>query len=361
MKKIYLQKMVQHGLTCYMGKADPRDLVRVAKKIEMGDTQDAQRPLNKKRVKDIAKYIAAPNGILPTTLTLATSDNSRFEVKPCTELENTYFIEFPTTEKEFRQYHNEIDVMDGQHRLYSFADDLRVISDDEDYEMGFTLYIRPSLQTRRWIFTTCNDKQEKVSGNLLMWFREQLGLLEPDEEAFYALVQKLNNDAPLKGHIIMSAEKVKNGVKAKEVIAIFKQAKINDMLVGGRPLSSDEKFDIIRKYLFAWEKVVGFSFQTSGKEAGAAIKIAGLRYMLFLLPSIWERAISSRIKSKDFEDFCMDTLKRMISSFGVAREEFFTCENHKMFFRERTATQNFAKTSIGHIQRVATENFNPFG
>lgn len=361
MKKIYLQKMVQHGTICYLGKADPRDLVRVAKKIEMGTTQDAQRPLNKKRVKEIAKYIADPQGILPTTLTLATRDSSNFEVKPCAELKGTYFIEFPSTEEEFRKYVDTIDVMDGQHRLYSFSDDLRDIQDDIEYEMGFTLYMRPDLQTRRWIFTTCNDKQEKVSGNLLMWFREQLGLLEPEEKAFYSLIQKLNNDAPLKGHIIMSAEKIKNGVKAKEIIAVFKQAKINDMLVGGRPLTVDEKFDIIRKYLFAWEKVVGFSFQTSGKEAGAAIKIAGLRYMFFLLPTIWDRAVSARIKSKDFESFFMDTLKKLISSFGVERANFFTCDRHKMHFRERSATQLFAKQGIGNIQRVETENFDPFG
>ena len=44
MKKVYLLKITQHGETCYVGKMDPRDLVRVAVKVEMGEVQDAQRP-----------------------------------------------------------------------------------------------------------------------------------------------------------------------------------------------------------------------------------------------------------------------------------------------------------------------------
>ena len=97
MKRIYLQKILQHNTTCYLGKIDPRDLVKVALKIEMGEVQDAQRPLNKKRVQDIAKYVSDNTGILPNTLTLATRD-SKFDVK---EADGMYFIEFPTMNKNF--------------------------------------------------------------------------------------------------------------------------------------------------------------------------------------------------------------------------------------------------------------------
>ena len=50
MKRIYLQKITQHGEICYIGKIDPRELVKVCTKVEMSEVQDAQRPLNKKRV-----------------------------------------------------------------------------------------------------------------------------------------------------------------------------------------------------------------------------------------------------------------------------------------------------------------------
>ena len=70
MKKIYLQKITQYGTECYIGKIDPRSLVRVAEKIEMSAVQDAQRPLNEKRVKSIANYVDGDKGILPNTLTI---------------------------------------------------------------------------------------------------------------------------------------------------------------------------------------------------------------------------------------------------------------------------------------------------
>lgn len=356
MKKIYLQRIIQHNKICYLGKINARDLVKIATKIEMGEVQDAQRPLNKKRVKDIAKYVAEKDGILPNTLTLATRDK-KFVVR---EFEDTFFIQFPTTEKEFHEYENTIDVMDGQHRLYSFAEDFCGIAKDEDYEIGFTLYIQPSLDDRRRIFVSCNEKQEKVSGNLLMWFRERLGMLGDEDKEFYSLVQKLNNDTPLKGRIIMSAEKIKNGIKAKELIAILKKPKFKDMSVCGRMLTNDEKFDVIRKYLMAWENVVGFSFQSPRKEDGAAVKIAGIRYMLSLLPYIWERTMQARTADKDFESFFIKTLGDLITACAVEREKFFTCEDNKMYFRDRTATEEFVNQSIRNLQKFSTENFDPF-
>ena len=61
MKRIYLQKITQHGEICYIGKIDPRELVKVCTKVEMSEVQDAQRPLNKKRVQEISKYVSEEN------------------------------------------------------------------------------------------------------------------------------------------------------------------------------------------------------------------------------------------------------------------------------------------------------------
>jgi hypothetical protein len=62
-------------------------------------------------------------------------------------------------------------------------------------------------------------------------------------------------------------------------------------------LTDDEKVKVICTYLASWEKVVDFSFtQSSAKNAGAAIKMAGLKYMLLLLPAFWERAVTSTSK-----------------------------------------------------------------
>ncbi|MBR5849668.1 MAG: DGQHR domain-containing protein [Alistipes sp.] len=359
MKKVYLLKITQHGETCYVGKMDPRDLVRVAVKVEMGEVQDAQRPLNKKRVQDISKYVAEENGILPNTLTIATKDNS-FEIKPLEGVSDVYYINFPSEECEFPMYQEKIDIMDGQHRLYSFLDEMCKLNSDTPYDIGFTIYDKPTLSQRRKIFVSCNEKQEKVSGNLLMWFKIQLDMATDEEKNFYSVVQKLSEEYPLRGHIIMSAENIKNGVKAKEVMAAMKQAKIHNMRASGKTLTEELKVKVICTYLSAWEKFASFKFATSKlKEAGPAIKMAGLKYMLLLLPTIWERALNTR--SPFTEKFVGDTLNELATHLGVERERFFTCDQHKYNFRDRTVTDEFAEKCNSILSAIDAGDFNPLG
>ena len=87
-------------------------------------------------------------------------------------------------------------------------------------------------------------------------------------------------------------------------------------------------------YLIAWENVASFSFTASSKkEAGAALTMAGLKYMLLLLPSVWERAI--QLQHNFDQQFIEDTLKKFITSIAVERDSFFTCDENKMCFRDR--------------------------
>lgn len=355
MKKIFLQEVNQHDTICYIGKIDPRDLVRVATKVEMSAVQDAQRPLNEKRVKDIAKYVGE-GGILPNTLTLATKDTS-FDVKPVPG-STFFYIDFPETDDEFESFKEKIDVMDGQHRLYSFLQELRHIPQDVKFEMGFTLYIRPDLFSRRQIFVSCNEKQEKVSGNLLMWFRAQLNLLSDEEKNFYNVVQKLSEEYPLRGHVKMNAEKITNGVNAKEIMAAMKQARIQDLEINEQPLSDEQKVKLINIYLIAWEKFAKFKFaQSKPREAGAAIRMAGLKFMILLLPKIWERALS--LQCKFDEDFVINILNQLATSLGVERESFFTSDNTKMNFRDRTAIDAFANQCNNVITNLVAQGFDP--
>ena len=161
MRRVYLQKITQHGVTSYCGKIDPRILVRIATRIEMSTTQTAQRPLNEKRVKEIASYVNEDMGILPNTLTIATKNNN-IVIKKTDFDDELYYCDFPDKENEYDSYVDSIDVMDGQHRLYSFLPEIILLNANQPYEIGFTLFDKPSLQLRRRIFISCNEKQEKV-------------------------------------------------------------------------------------------------------------------------------------------------------------------------------------------------------
>ena len=359
MKRLLLLKNTQYGTTSYIGTIDPRKLVKTATEVEMGAVQDAQRPLSEKRVKDIAHYVDSEKGILPNTLTIATKDN-RLVVKPYPNVEGLYYMDFPENDAEFEEYKDAADVMDGQHRLYSFLPNIRTISDNYQYEIGFTIYIKPTLNEKRQIFVSCNEKQEKVSGNLLMWFREKLHMLSENEKNYYNLISNLNSNYPLQGRIIMSAEKISRGFKADQMMDALKAAHIQDLAIGEELLTEDQKVKVICTYLSAWENVCDFKFASStAKTAGAAIKMAGLRFMLLLLQPTWERAINLR-RSFDTE-FVEDTLKQMISTYGVERELFFTNDEHKMWFRDRTAIIYAANIASNKIRALGTDNFNPLG
>ena len=357
MEKIYLQELTQHAMTCYIGKADPRKLVRMAMKIEMSETQDAQRPLQEKRVKEIAKYVEGNDGILPNTLTLATRDN-RIVVKK--DERGIDYIEIPETEEEFSANKDLIDVMDGQHRLYSFLPDIRQLHDDIKYEIGFTLYIQPTLPVRRKIFVSCNEKQEKVSPNLLIFLKDQLNMLSGEQKLLYYLVSRLNEENPLRGRIIMSAEKIRGGIKAKELMEVIRKAKLIEQLKrGDNPLTENDMVSVICTYLSAWERVVGFSFTSSSmKEAGAAIKISGLRFMLHILPAVWQRTF---VIEKHFSEMVEDTIKNMISAFNVEYAEFFTHNEIKKYWASETSTGELIEQGKTKILAIGRKNFDPLG
>lgn len=364
MRRIYLQKVSQHGMEYYIGKADPRVLVKMATKIQVSTPQDAQRPLNGNRVKQIASYVEG-EGILPNTLVLATN-NRMLEVKQIDVKDdqgnnmNLYYMEIPYTPDEFAAYQNTLDVMDGQHRLYSFDDQWRTLKDTVDYEIGFSLFITPTLADQRKIFMICNEKQEKVSGNLLMWFREKLQMLQGSEKTYYRLVNLLNteNVSPLKGRIIMGAEKITNGIKAQQLIRVLDKAKIANLAAGKTLLDDQQKLEVISKYLKAWEKVCNFSFAApDSKKDGAAYKIAGLRYMIMLLPVFWDRATMD--KEKFTEQFVMKIINQFLSSEGISSSEVFTGESSKNNFRGETATFEFVDWSKIKIQALNSGSFNP--
>lgn len=359
MQKIYLQKIVQYGNECYIGKIDPRILVRIATKIEMSTTQEAQRPLNEKRVKDIASYVKDDTGILPNTLTIATK-NAKIKIEKCPELSEIMYAYFPSKEDEFEDFKDSIDVMDGQHRLYSFLPEIRLISDNVKYEIGFTLYDNPTLFQRRKIFISCNEKQEKVSANLLLWFREKLNMLSDDEKRFFGIVSQLSNDFPLKGHVITSAEKIKNGVKSKEITADLKHAKILELRSPNGSLSDNDIVTVIQRYLIAWQNVAAFDFATSSsKEAGVAVKMAGLKYMIYILPAIWDYSITCH--EKFTQDFIERTLKKMIAKFGIESDKLFIDKDLNQYFRDRTMISNLAEQSIDFIKKFGSEDFDPLG
>lgn len=193
MKKVYVLQVTQHNLKRYVGKVQARDLVRLATKVEMQAEQEAQRPINPKRVEEISTFVSG-DGSLSTSIVIGTT-NDNLTVHPAVgnPVKDLYYMEFPETDVEFEAFKDSFDIMDGQHRLFSFLPEFIKISDDDTFEITFEMYIKPTTREKRIIKKNTNENQEKVASNLLMWFREKLGMLSGKEQTYHPVVALLSH------------------------------------------------------------------------------------------------------------------------------------------------------------------------
>ena len=115
MKKIYLLEVIQNETKSYVGSASARDLVRLATKEEFNEPQQAQRPIEPKRLNDISLYVL-DNGLISTSIVIGTRDDERLNVTKVDNpfFPNLYYTDFPETEEEFKAYENSFDIMESK-------------------------------------------------------------------------------------------------------------------------------------------------------------------------------------------------------------------------------------------------------
>ena len=362
MKRVYLLKGQQHGIESYIGFVPAKDLVRLATKIELKIEQEAQRPINPKRLDEISVFVCNKKGSLSTSVVIGTKDD-RIQVKHLKN--NLFYIEFPETKEEFEEYKDTIDIMDGQHRLFSFLTDYIKLPDDERYDISFNMYIKPTLEERRFIFKNTNEKQEKVASNLLMWFREKLHLLSGKEKIYHPVVSLLSFEtrSPLKGRIIMGAEKITGGYKAQQIIAILDKVDIKYISSNEEGLNKNKMFDLISIYLMGWEQAVGEKIVNRPKNLGAFSKISGLRFMLLLLPTFYDQAVKEHSKITD--QYICKKIKEVTSIRGIIPADIFDTESNYYQslglnpFSAETPTTKFAQDWIQLMKSCDTSSFDP--
>lgn len=359
---MYLLEVIQHDVKSYVGFFPARELVKLATKAELQEPQEAQRPINQKRLEEISDFVA-DKGILSTSIVIGTKDD-RLSVKPVSDkIPYLYKIEFPESENEFDDYKDSFDIMDGQHRLFSFLPEYIKISDSVPFDIPFVVYIKPTLKERRIIFKNTNEKQESVASNLLMWFREKLNMLSGKEKTYHSVVSSLSCEArsPLKGRIIMGAEKITGGFKAQQVITILDKADIKD--VDKKPLDNDQMFKLITNYLLGWEKAVGSKFCDRDKTFGAFSKISGFRFMISMLPEFYNQAKTD--KRKIDCSYVVEKLEELFATYGMVASDLFVKDSQYMTklgsnpFSAETPTTLLAKEWINNLKALKGGEFDP--
>ena len=326
-----------------------------------------QRPLERKHIEEIAEHVEA-QGLLPTSVIVGTKtkDKLMIESEKSVSGNDLYFMMIPETEQELKDYENTIDISDGQHRIFAFSDIYKKegLKDTDIYEVPVTFYITPQLRTRQNLFYTTNAKQKSVSPNLLLWLRDRLKLLSKPEEKYLPLVRLLNSEnvSPLKGRIILSAEKISKGYKAKELVKIFNKAKITETgITIVRNIDDNKVVQILSTYLSGWEHYYQLDFQHPKKDT--MTKISGLRYIMLLFSTFTEIAVTS--KRKFDEAFVMEMIQELEEAKSVDTlngETLFTVD--ALSFRGEGATVKLAEND-GNILKSFMANkqtlgFNPF-
>lgn len=363
MKDIYLFEVQQHNMKRYIGTTKAKDLVRLATTVELQATQEAQRPIKQKRLSEIAEFVSA-EGTLSTSIVIGTKDD-RIKVISAgiEEIPNLYKMRFPESDKEFKEFENSFDIMDGQHRLFSFLQEYCKLADDTMFEITFEMYINPTLRERRLVFKNTNEKQEKVASNLLMWFREKLKMLDEKEQAYHPVVSLLNSEScsPLKNRIIMGAEKITGGFKAEQIITILYKADIKNF--SGRPLSNEDMLQLISKYLTGWEYAIGSKIVDRDKDLGAFSKIAGFRFMIILLPAFYEQA--SRERARFTPEYVADKLNQLVADDAMVPRDLFDKDSDYFKnlgsnpFAAETPTTILAKSWINKLKSLSFGSFDP--
>lgn len=361
--------------------------------LENEKIPDAQRPIDKKHLKEIAEYVGKKqSGTLPATIIISTKDKNKSSVQHETiNGEERFFIDFPSTDEEIKSYGPLIDVIDGQHRLFAFHADFidTNLKSDDDFLMPFSMFETPRLKTRQSLFLVTNEKQKSVNPNLLLYLKEKLQLLDDDERTYYPLIKLLaeENISPLKGRIIMSAEKIKKGLKSKELLKVFKKAKlckvaqriysIKHKKEEQGPVSPavavlDETFlKLFVEYLRGWESYYSVSFNAPADNT--VTKISGLRYIIFLFETFMDQFLKEASVSKSIK-FDSQYVFEMVKKLETMKKEdaaaswkendtIFTSEFYNKSFRGEGGTVKMAQDDQCDFKVYLEKNvgeFDPF-
>lgn len=347
MKKIIVTKVVQKDVEFYSMVMDPRLVAKVRRKYTAGEKQDVQRPWVEKKVKEISEYVAGKAfvegrkslGIIPNAPIINLKGNLRVQNEDIEYTENgitstksQYFIMFPETEDEINKCANNLEIIDGQHRVIAFDADFLdpTFKDGTTYEMIFSVFDNITDNKRKELFMVTNEKQDKVESNLLRYIKKSLGLLIGDDEVIYDLLTSLNTEtsSPLHERIMFGSDKIKKGYKENQISKIFRlygAKKFYDTILlphakNDQKTATDKFVQIVNNYISAWEECSNVSFQEPASDT--ITKISGLRYIFSIFNDMCNKLLSNK------EKLTKDNFVTIIKTFPKALE----LENIKCVF-----------------------------
>ena len=162
----------------YISSISARDLVEIAfadvRRLASEDREverylGIQRPLSKKRVREIRKYIEGSDATFPTAVIVAVDENCAvFDEKNSVLILSEYEPE-DSSDDEGIPWGKIAKVLDGQHRIAAFMneDDEYSYDFDRDFEINLAIFVGADISEQANIFATVNLAQTKVNRSLV--------------------------------------------------------------------------------------------------------------------------------------------------------------------------------------------------
>lgn len=177
--------------TFYIGVIDTQDLVEISfadvRRLKARDVEEfsgIQRPLNKKRVDELQKYVETVDASFPTGIILSiSSTDARYDNK---------------TKMMLVDRRNDVaKILDGQHRIAG----LEKFS-GKNFELNVTVFVDMDMEDQAMLFATINLKQTKVSKSLMYDLYDFAKSRSP-QKTCHNIAKLLNNEpkSPFKDKI----------------------------------------------------------------------------------------------------------------------------------------------------------------
>lgn len=245
------------------------------------NTKGLQRVTEPSRLKEIATYLnSGERALLPNNIIL----NLKPEVKIEENGDGTATLVFPDDQGDFGF------VVDGQHRLFSFADDYREMPSTATFELPVVALHNATEETVGQTFVEINVNQKPVNKDLLTQMKAILGLLDTDyENAAIKLIHALDEDkqSPLYNRVLRYPKERNKWIKVNQVFPIV----VGFLLPGGclHAKTDAERKQILIAYLEAVKHSFPDAWADSDTENYSLLLPAGLQIMLSLLPDAMQR------------------------------------------------------------------------
>jgi DNA sulfur modification protein DndB len=312
---------------------DPHDLLEVSyvARREARGERFYQRLIKKDRLNKISRYINDTNNILPNNLIIAFGEPGskfvRFDV-----LENSYkgkctsgidvsygILQFP---REYRSCW----IIDGQHRLYAFADAQRKVY------IPVTAFQDLEIEKQCKIFLDINKNQKPVPPDLV-W--DLNGEMIPSEEdgIISNVVKSLNDGGPLYHKIRIPSKgirKKENLLKMAGVCISIKKMRLvrqNTLSKTANPFYDPEPSKMVSKlskglsdYFTCVKEVLNEDWKLANK--GFVLDDGGNSVMIRLFEKIVSRCVDKGEPTKDDYKKYLEPLAELLKNKYSNKEEF---------------------------------------